>query len=138
MEVAVPRKEWHRQIVYIRPPRTCNGSARPQLGLRQGNTTSYNERGDIREERKTATSNLTHPFAGAFTIDEDGTIIPDRREGVSDPPPDLERTQRTITEYRYEYDQNNNWTERTIVIRQEVNSGSGEYSTVYRRTVTYF
>ena len=71
-------------------------------------------------------------------MDEEGTLIPDRREGVSDPPPDpdgdLERTRRTITEYRYDYDQNGNWTERTVVNRE----GSYEQSTVYRRTLTYF
>ena len=83
-------------------------------------TTSYNERGDKSEERMTARSNLAHPIGDvAFTIAEDGTIIPDRREGVSDPPPnpdegelppELERTRWTIIEHRYEYDQNGNWT----------------------------
>ena len=113
-------------------------------GLDEFTTTSYNEHGDISEERKTATSNLAFPMGGAFSIDEDGTIIPDRREGVSEPPPDpdgdLERTRRTIHEYRYVYDQNGNWTERTVVFRQEVEGSaeSGEQSTVYRRTLTYF
>jgi hypothetical protein len=113
-------------------------------GLDTVTTTSYNERGDISEQRMTATSNLAFPIGGAFSIGEDGTIIPDRREGVSEPPPDpegdLERVRRTITEYRYEYEQNGNWTERTIVFRQVVDgsSESGEYSTVYRRALTYF
>jgi antitoxin component YwqK of YwqJK toxin-antitoxin module len=108
-------------------------------GLDELTTTSYNEHGDISEERKTATSNLAFPRE-AFTIDEDGTVIPDRSEGVSEPPPDLERTTRTIYEYRYEYDQNGNWTERTVVFREVVDgsSESGESSTVYRRTLTYF
>ena len=112
-------------------------------------TTSYNERGDKSEERMSARSNLAHPIGVAFTIAEDGTIIPDSREAVSDPPPnpdegelppDLERTRWTIIEHRYEYDQNGNWTERTTVFRQVVDgsSESGEQSTVYRRTLTYF
>jgi len=83
------------------------------------------------------------PNSVAYTIDEDGTLVPDRREEVSDPPPvpdeeipdpGPERTRLTITEYRYEYDQNGNWTERTVVNREE----SYEQSTVYRRTLTYF
>jgi len=78
----------------------------------------------------TTTSNLAFPAGVALTIDEDGTLIPD-----SDPPPPVpERTLLNITEFRYEYDQYGNWTERTIVYRQE----SYEQSTVYRRTLTYF
>jgi len=106
-------------------------------------TTSYNEHGDKSEERSTARNNLAYPHSVAYTIDEDGTLVPDRREEVSDPPPvpdeeipdpGPERTRLTITEYRYEYDQNGNWTERTVVNREE----SYEQSTVYRRTLTYF
>jgi len=103
-------------------------------------TTKYNEHGDISEERKTIKSNLAYPHSVAYTIDEDGTLIPDRPNGVPDPPPVPERTLLNITEYRYEYDQNGNWTERTIVFRQVVDgsSESGEQCTVYRRTLTYF
>jgi YD repeat-containing protein len=97
-------------------------------------TTTYNEHGDIIEERQTIRSNLAYPHSVAYTIDEDGTLIPDRPNGVPDPPPPPERTVLNITEYRYEYDQNGNWTERTVVNRQE----SYEQSTVYRRTLTYF
>jgi len=100
-------------------------------------TISYNEHGDKSEERVTQTSNLAHPELQAFSIGEDGTIIPDRREG--DPPPDLERATRIIHEYRYEYDQNGNWTERTTSVRQVVDSSeSGVLSGVDRRTLTYF
>ena len=97
-------------------------------------TTSYNEHGDISGERRTIKSNLAYPHSVAYTIDEDGTLIPDRSDGVSDPPPVPERTMLNIIEYRYEYDQYGNWTERTVVYRQE----SYEQSTVYRRTLTYF
>ena len=49
-----------------------------------------------------------------------------------------ERTLLTIVEYRYEY-QNGNWTERTKVHRQVVDSSeSGARSKVYRRTLTHF
>jgi YD repeat-containing protein len=102
-------------------------------------TTSYNEHGDKSEERKTVTSNLAFPAGVAYTMDEEGTLIPDRSEGVSDPPPVPERTLRDTIEYRYEYDDYGNWTERTIVWRQVVDSSeAGEQSTVYRRTLTYF
>jgi hypothetical protein len=72
----------------------------------------------------------------AYTIDEEGTLIPVRRDGVSEPPPDPERTLLNITEYRYEYDQYGNWTERTMVFREVVDSSeSGGHSTVDRRTL---
>jgi YD repeat-containing protein len=99
-------------------------------------TTSYNEHGDIREERVTQTSNLAHPELLAFSIGEDGTIIPDRREG--DPPPDLERTTRIISAYRYEYDQNGNWTERTASVRVDSSESGFVSGGVDRRTLTYF
>jgi len=102
-------------------------------------TTSYNERGDISEERKTVTNNLVYPAGVAYALDEEGTLTPHRREGVSGPPPVPERTLLDIIEYRYEYDQYGNWTERTMVFRQVVDSSeSGGYSTVHRRTLTYF
>ena len=97
-------------------------------------TTSYNEHGDKSEERMTAANNLALPI-----------------DGVSDLPPSAggpwepmiamaqERTLLTIVEYRYEYDQNGNWTERTKVRRHVVDSSeSGERSTVHRRTLSYF
>jgi hypothetical protein len=96
-------------------------------------TTSYNEHGDKSEEHVTTTM---FPAGVAYTIDEDGTIIPD-----PDPPPPVpERTLLNITEFRYGYDQYGNWTERTVVsfARWSDSSESGEHSTVYRRTLTYF
>jgi hypothetical protein len=51
----------------------------------------------------------------AYTIDEEGTLIPVRRDGVSEPPPD---------------------PERTLVFREVVDSSeSGGHSTVDRRTL---
>lgn len=102
-------------------------------------TTSYNEHGDKSEERVTTVSNLVYPPGVAYSVDEEGTLIPVRRDRVSGPPPDPERTLLNITEYRYEYDQYRNWTERTMLFRQVVNSSeSGGYSAVHRRTLTYF
>jgi len=47
-------------------------------GLDTVTTTSYNEHGDVREERTTTSSNLAFPImGGSFSIGEDGTLIPD-------------------------------------------------------------
>jgi len=89
--------------------------------------TSYNEQGDKREERMTTSSNLASCVFDSLDT-EDQHIF-----GF------LERTRLTISEYRYEYDQNGNWTERTVVYRHVVDSfESGQRSTVHRRTLTYF
>jgi len=101
-------------------------------------TVSYNEHGDKSEEVVTYAPNYALP---SFSVNQDGALIPEHPGGVSDPPRFLEGAfQNNITEYRYEYDQNGNWTERTIVFRQEVEGRpeSGESSTVYRRSLTYF
>lgn len=88
-------------------------------------TTSYNEHGDKSEDRATITNNRR---ATGWSIDENGTIIPER---VSDAPsvPRLD-----VTEYRYEYDRYGNWTEQTVVHRCE----SNEYSHVRSRTLIYY
>jgi len=76
----------------------------------------------------TVSSNLTDTAIAGF------------REGMPPPGPpcelplDLELTRLTTIKYRYAYDQNGNWTERTGVHRE----GSYEGSTVKRRTLTYF
>ena len=100
-------------------------------------TISYNEHGDKSEELVTYAPNLA---LSSFSVNQDGALVPEYPGGVSDPPPLLKRAfQNNITEYRYEYDQNDNWTERTTVRRHVVESSeSGEQSTVYRRTLTYF
>jgi YD repeat-containing protein len=94
-------------------------------------TTSYNENGDKSEERMTLTGNTAFPVGVAYSMDENGTLIPEK---VSNAPSVPELPKLDITEYRYEYDQYGNWTEQTVVHRSE----SNEYSTVHRRTLTYY
>ena len=94
-------------------------------------TTSYNEHGDKSEERMTLTDNTAFPVGVAYSMDENGTLIP---ETISNTPSVPERPKLEIIEYRYEYDQYGNWTEQTVVHRSE----SNEYSTVRHRTLTYY
>jgi YD repeat-containing protein len=94
-------------------------------------TTSYNEHGDKSEERKTLTDNTAFPVGVAYSMDENGTLIPERPSNAPSVP---ELPKLDITEYRYEYDQYGNWTEQTVVHRSE----SNEYSTVRQRTLTYY
>ena len=94
-------------------------------------TTRYNEHGDKSEERTTHTDNTAFPVSEAFSIDEDGTLIPER---VSTAPSVPEPPKLEVVEYRYEYDQYGNWTEQTVVHRSE----SNEYSNVRHRTLTYY
>jgi len=93
-------------------------------------TTSYNEHGDKSEERMTLTDNTVFPVGVAYSMDENGTLIP---ETVSNTPSVPESPKLEIIEYRYEYDQYGNWTEQTVVHRSE----SNEYFTVRHRTLTY-
>src|SRR5215472_807669 len=101
-------------------------------------TVSYNEHGDKSEEVVTYAPNYA---AAGFSVNGDGTLIPDYPGGVSNLPPVPEQPfQNTMTEFRYEYDQNGNWTERTTTHRMQPVDGpeSGGSSTVDRRTLTYF
>src|SRR5262249_41167870 len=96
-------------------------------------TTSYNEHGDMSESRITRRSNNVYPPPWAFTIKEDGTLT------RFDRPPEREWSSQNICDYRYQYDQHGNWTERTTVFYHVINgrSEAGEPSPA-RRTLTYF
>lgn len=94
-------------------------------------TTSYNEHGDKSEERVSSTRNTAFPHLEAFSIDENGTLTPER---VSNAPSVPEPPKLEVIEYHYEYDQYGNWTEQTVVHRSE----SNEYSNVRHRRLTYY
>jgi len=94
--------------------------------------TSYNEHGDKSEERTTLTANTAIPIGVPYSINENGTLIPTK--AVSEAPSVPELPKVDIIEYRYEYDPHANWTEQAVVHRSE----SNEYSTVHRRTLTYY
>ncbi len=95
-------------------------------------TTTYNEHGDKSEERMTLTGNTAFPVGVEYSISENGTLVPSK--AASDAPSVLELPTLDIIEYRYEYDHYGNWTEQAVLHR----SGSNEYSTVHRRTLTYY
>jgi hypothetical protein len=95
-------------------------------------TTTYNEHGDKSEERMTLTGNTAIPVGVEYSINENGTLIPTK--AVSEAPSVPELPKVDIIEYRYEYDPHANWTEQAVVHRSE----SNEYSTVHRRTLTYY
>jgi YD repeat-containing protein len=92
---------------------------------------SYNEHGDKSEERVTLSDNTAFPVGVAYSMDENGTLIP---ETASNTPSVPERPKQQIIVYRYEYDQYGNWTQQTVIHRSE----SNEYSTVRQRTLTYY
>lgn len=71
----------------------------------------------------TRTGNTAFPHLEAFSIDENGTLIPER---VSNAPSIPEPPKLNVVEYRYEHDRYGNWTEQTVVRRSE----SNEYSNV--------
>ena len=94
-------------------------------------TSSFNEHGDKSEDRMTVTTD-NRAFPGhSFSMDENGTIIPDE---VSNAPSVPEPPRLLVTEYRYEYDRYGNWTEQTVVHRSE----SNEFSNVRNRKLTYY
>ena len=95
-------------------------------------TTTYNEHGDKSEERMTLTGNTAIPVGVEYSINENGALIPTK--AVSEAPSFPELPNLDIIEYRYEYDHYGNWTEQAVIHRLE----SNEYSTVYRRTLTYY
>jgi hypothetical protein len=93
--------------------------------------TSYNEHGDKSEERITFVGNTVFPVGVAYSVDEKGTLTP---KELSNTPSVPELPKLDIIEYRYEYDQYGNWIEQTVFQSSE----SREYSTVHRRTLSYY
>jgi len=96
-------------------------------------TTSYNERGDKSVERITKTDNQAFPAGVPHSMDESGTLVP-VEPVLEETPLPKQVFEPSIVEYRYEYDQNGNWTQETAVHRSE----SGENSTVRRHVLTYY
>ena len=101
------------------------------FGFDQVTTISYNEHGDKNAQHETMTINSTVPGSLAFSMDENGTIIPDGRttEPTESPaPPPRENEVR----YEYEYDTYGNWTQQTE------NHGPDIPSYVRHRKLTYY
>jgi YD repeat-containing protein len=95
-------------------------------------TTSYNEQGDKSEERTTLAGNSTVPVGVAFSVDENGTLIPDKRATEPTELPEWLREQEI--RYAYQYDSYGNWTQQTVSLRSTPNETSYD---LYRK-LTYY
>jgi YD repeat-containing protein len=91
----------------------------------------YNEQGDKAEEHITIVGNSVQPIGAAFSIEDDGTLIPSESnpERPTDPfgPPQRGR-------FTYRYDEHGNWTEQTA----NYGSNSDARTGVRRRMLTYY
>src|SRR6266566_6545963 len=75
-------------------------------------TTSYNEHGDKSLERETMTGNSAVPVGVAFSVDENGTLIPIKH--AAEPPASFPLRPESDVRYSYQYDSYGNWTEQTV------------------------
>ena len=100
-------------------------------------TISYNEHGDRTAQRETMTRNSAAPDVVAYSVDENGTITPERRttEPTESPGPDLrDLAGENQVRYEYEYDGYGNWTQQT----ENHSYGSDSPSNVRHRKLTYY
>jgi len=93
---------------------------------------TYNEHGDKSEERTTIAGNSTVPVGVAFSVDENGTLVPDKR--VTEPKGSPDLTSENEVRYAYQYDSYGNWTQQTANERARPN----EPSIVRHRTIAYY
>jgi len=96
-----------------------------------------NEHGDKAEERRTISGNSIAPIGVGFSIEGDGTLVPNKADAGSPESPQspFDSIEPSVLKYSYQYDDRGNWTE--LVINH--NSGGGDsLLTVSRRTITYY
>ena len=93
-------------------------------------TTTYNEHGDKSEERSTVTGNKAVPIGTAYSIDENGNLIPDKRNTELTESPDLSGEEEV--RYAYQYDSCGNWTQLTV------NHSFSPDTYVCHRKLTYY
>jgi hypothetical protein len=96
-------------------------------------TTSYNEQGDKSKERETMTQNSSVLAGGAFSMDEEGSVIQTGSTAKPTKPPD-ELFGETQVSYAYQYDSYGNWTQQTV----NRSSKHGEASSACNRKLTYY
>jgi YD repeat-containing protein len=92
---------------------------------------SYNESGDKSEERTTIAGNSAVPVGAAFSVDENGTLIPDKRNTELTEIPDLSSEEEV--RYTYQYDNYGNWTQQTVN-----HDSSPDKPYVRHRKLTYY
>jgi hypothetical protein len=91
-------------------------------------TCSYNDQGDVVEERTTFTRDPRFPVGVRFHSDENGNLVPEKPPSEWPPQPQLPES---IVRYQYRYDNFSNWTEQTVT-----RSEGCEYTR--RRELTYY
>lgn len=94
----------------------------------QVTVTTYNDRGDKASERQTM---VMRSDTGPWELTEAGAFIPSGKPNPPQPP------QTSETQYTYQYDQNGNWTEQTIVSRSQPDEAFRP-GTVIHRKLTYY
>lgn len=94
--------------------------------------TTYNERGDKSAERTTIAGNSIIPVGVAFSVDENGTLVPQNHATEPAESPDL--ASESEVQYAYQYDSYGNWTQQTA----NDSSRPNEPSIVRHRAITYY
>jgi hypothetical protein len=102
------------------------------FGFDKVTTISYNEHGDKNAQRKTMTRNSADPGVVAYSVDPNGTIIPERRATEPTESPDL--APENEVRYEYEYDSYGIWTQQT----ESHGYGPHKPSYVRHHTLTYY
>ena len=74
-------------------------------------TCSYNDQGDVVEERTTFTRDSRFPVGVSFHLDETGNLVPAKPASEWPPQPQLPES---IVRYQYQYDNFGNWSEQTV------------------------
>jgi len=98
--------------------------------LSQDTTMTYNDQGDIVEQRESSTQPSPPDVRVVLHQDEAENLVSDRPQSEWPPQPDLLH-RSTLTRYKYEYDPQGNWTEQTMILQD------GPGSTI-RRKLTYY
>jgi len=94
----------------------------------QVTVTTYNDHGDKASERETT---VMSPDTGPWRLTDAGAFIPEGKQNPAQPPMTSE------TQYTYQYDQNGNWIEQTILGRSQPDEPF-QPGTVIRRKLTYY
>ena len=96
-------------------------------------TILYNAQGDKAEERTTIAGNSVIAVGVEYSIDENGTFVPNRPDVEGLAPAGVPEENSEI-HYSYQYDSYDNWVEQTM------NHGShpDEPFSVHRRKLTYY
>jgi YD repeat-containing protein len=93
-------------------------------------TYTYNDHGDVAEERTTFTKSSSGlPVGVTFQADENGNLIPDTPPSEWPPQPDL--PEPSEVHYTYQYDSHSNWTDKTVT------HGEGSTFTIQRELSYY-